>query len=516
MGASYLLALDAGSSGGRCLIVDERGRTAACTREPWRYRSDPEAGPQSREFSADDFWAILSTLVRRALVEAGLEPSRIAGVSATSQRQAIVFLDAQGREVYAGPNQDVRALSQGLALEAKHGERLYTSSGHWPAFLMAPARLLWFREQRPDLFEQVRTVLTLGDWVLYRLTGERVGGRALAGEAGLVDITSGQHDEMWRLAGLGDGLLPPLVSAGERVGGVTPATAAETGLAPGTPVYAGGPDSQCALAALGAWQEGEAAAVTGWSATIQMVTARPVIDPERRTWAGLHLGQGRWVVESNVGEAGGLWQWWVDLLVGQGPEALAEADRLAGRALPGSGDVLAFLGVAPLSARFLGARLGGLLLPVPLILRRPSRDSLLRAVLENVAFALRGSLETLETVTGLPVRPACPAGRQAGLSVAEVRLGGGMTRSAAFVRLLADVIGRPIRVAGVPEVSALGAAMCAAVGAGLYSSFAEAQAMAPPLTCLEPDPAVVADYQDFYRRWQGLDAALRRAGAETY
>jgi len=185
-------------------------------------------------------------------------------------------------------------------------------------------------------------------------------------------------------------------------------------------------------------------------------------------------------------------------------------------AAPGSGDVLALLGVAPLSARFLGARLGGLLLPVPLILRRPSRDSLLRAVLENVAFALRGSLETLETVTGLPVRPACPAGRQAGLSVAELRLGGGMTRSAAFVRLLADVIGRPIRVAAMPEVSALGAAMCAAVGAGLYSSFAEAQAMAPPLICLEPDPAAVADYEDFYRRWQSLDAALRKAGTETY
>jgi len=188
--------------------------------------------------------------------------------------------------------------------------------------------------------------------------------------------------------------------------------------------------------------------------------------------------------------------------VGQGPEALAEADSLAGRALPGSGDVLAFLGVAPLRARFLGARLGGLLLPVPLMLRRPNRDSLLRAVLENVAFAVRGSLETLEEVTGL--------------SLAELRLGGGMTRSAAFVRLLTDVLGRPVRVAGMAEVSALGAAMCAAVGAGLYGSFAEAQAMAPPLAAVEPDPAAVADYQDFYRRWQSLDSALRRAGAETY
>jgi sugar (pentulose or hexulose) kinase len=503
MAASYLLALDAGSSGGRCLIVDERGRTAACASEPWGYVSDPEAGPQSREFSPDRFWAILSALVRRTLAEAGLERSRIAGVSATSQRLALVFLDAQGRELYAGPNQDARALSQGLALEAKHGERLYSSSGHWPAFLMAPARLLWLREQRPDLFERVATVLTLADWVLYRLTGERAGERALAGDAGLIDITQTTRcDEMWRLAGLDERLLPPLVSAGERVGRVTSAAVAETGLAPGTAVYAGGPDSQCALAALGAWQEGDTAAVTGWSGTIQVVTAQPVIDPERRAWAGLHVGQGRWVVESNVGEAGGLWQWWVDLLVGQGSEALAEADCLAGRALPGSGDVLAFLGVAPLSVRFLGARLGGLLLPVPLILRRPSRDSLLRAVLENVAFALRGGLETLETVTGL--------------SVAEVRLGGGMTRSAAFVRLLADIIGRRLRVASVPEVSALGAAMCAAVGAGLYGSFAEAQAMAPPLSSLEPDPAVVADYQDFYRRWQGLDAALREAGAETY
>jgi autoinducer 2 (AI-2) kinase len=501
--ASYLLALDAGSSGGRCLIVDERGRKVACIREPWGYRSDPEAGPQSREFSADEFWSILSTLVRRALEEAKLDPRRIAGVSAASQRQAIVFLDRQGREVYAGPNQDVRALTQGLALEAKHGERLYASSGHWPPFLMAPARLLWFREQRPDLFERVATVLTLADWVLYRLTGERVGERALAGEAGLIDIThSTRDDEMWRLMSLDNNLLPPLVSAGERVGAVTAAAAVETGLVAGTPVCAGGPDSQCALAALGAWQEGEGAAVAGWSAAIQVVTPQPVIDPERCTWAGLHLADGRWVAESNVGEAGGLWQWWVDLLVGQGPEAMAEADHLAGRALPGSGDVLAFLGVSPMSARFLGARLGGLLFPVPLILRRPSRDSVLRAVLENVAFALRGSLETLETATGL--------------SPTEVRLGGGMARSATFARLLADVIGRPVHVADLPEVSALGAAMCAAVGAGLYGSFAEAQAMAPPLACLEPDPPVVADYQDFYRRWQGLDAALRKAGAETY
>lgn len=503
MAGSYLLVLDAGTSGGRCLVVDEQGRVAACTSEAWSYQPDPEAGPQSREFSAEAFWSVLSGLARRALVEAGLKAGQIAAVSATSQRQALVFLNGQGRELYAGPNQDARALTEGLALEAKHGERLHASSGHWPAFLMAPARLIWFRDHRPDLFERVKTVLTLADWALFRLTGERVGERSLAGEAGLVDITSRTwDDDTWQLLGLNEGLLPPLVSCGERVGAVTHAAAAETGLVTGTPVYAGGPDSQCALAALGAWREGDTAAVVGWSGAVQMVTAKPVIDPERRTWAGLHLAEGRWVAESNVGEAGGLWQWWVDMLVGQGPEALAEADQLAGRALPGSGDALALLGAAPLNARLLGAHLGGLLFPVPLVLKRPSRDSLLRAVLENVAFALRGSLETLEAVTGL--------------SVADVRLGGGMSRSETFARLLADVVGRPVLVASVPEASALGAAMCAAVGAGIHVSLPEAQAMAPPLMRVEPDPSVAADYQDFYRRWQHLDSALRQAGAETY
>jgi sugar (pentulose or hexulose) kinase len=503
MADSCLLAIDAGTSGGRCLIVDERGRVVACTSEAWSYQSDPEAGPQSREFSTDAFWSILSNLVRRALAESGLKVDCIASVSATSQRQALVFLDGQGRDVYAGPNQDVRALTEGLALEAKHGERLYASSGHWPAFLMAPARLHWFRDHRPDLFERVATVLTLADWVLYRLTGERVGERSLAGEAGIVDITFRDRDEgSWRRMGLDGGLLPPLVSSGERVGLVTRAAAAEAGLAAGTPVYAGGPDSQCALAALGAWRPGDTAAVVGWSGAVQTVTAEPITDPARRTWAGLHLGEGRWVAESNVGEVGGLWRWWVEMLVGQGPEALAEADQLAGRALQGSGDVLALLGAAPLSPRLLGARLGGLLFPVPLVLKRPSRDSLLRAVLENVAFALRGSLETLEAVTGM--------------SAAELRLGGGMSRSATFVRLLADVIGRPVLVADLAEASALGAAMCAAVGAGIYGSLPEAQAMAAPLRRLLPDPSAAADYQDFYRRWQHLDSALRQAGTETY
>jgi sugar (pentulose or hexulose) kinase len=91
-----------------------------------------------------------------------------------------------------------------------------------------------------------------------------------------------------------------------------------------------------------------------------------------------------------------------------------------------------------------------------------------------------------------------------------------MSRSATFVRLLADVIRRPVLVAGVPEASALGAAMCAAVGAGMYGSLPQAQTMTPPLRRVEPDPPVVADYQDFYRRWQHLGSVLREAGAETY
>src|SRR4030067_3088941 len=111
MSAKYLLAIDAGAGAGRCLAADERGRLIAVCRREWGYQTPPDAGFLGREFSPEYFWRLICEVIKEACPQGGITGQEIAGVSATSQREGIVFLDNKGRELYAGPNMDLRAVT---------------------------------------------------------------------------------------------------------------------------------------------------------------------------------------------------------------------------------------------------------------------------------------------------------------------------------------------------------------------------------------------------------------------
>ena len=95
---------------------------------------------------------------RPALREAGAAPEAVAAIGVTSQRLGLVFLDKGGGELYSGPNVDLRAAFEGAAIDEKLGQRQYETTGHFPSLLLAPAKLEWFRCQKPDLCARVSTV----------------------------------------------------------------------------------------------------------------------------------------------------------------------------------------------------------------------------------------------------------------------------------------------------------------------------------------------------------------------
>ncbi|HKZ50700.1 MAG TPA: FGGY family carbohydrate kinase, partial [Dehalococcoidia bacterium] len=113
-GTAYFLALDAGTSGARCVIVDETGSLLATAVRPWSYVAPADDTPYGREFSPSLFWEALCEVSREALARSGLSASAVAAVSTTGQRLGIVLLDGEGREMFASPNLDARALIQGL------------------------------------------------------------------------------------------------------------------------------------------------------------------------------------------------------------------------------------------------------------------------------------------------------------------------------------------------------------------------------------------------------------------
>lgn len=492
MSDKYVLAVDAGSSGCHSLITDLQGHIVSSAHREWTYDTPADAAPLGREFDPSGFWDMICQLIGEATRRASIASHQIIAVSAASQRQGVVFLDKDGHELYAGPNIDVRALSEGISIDSEFGNEVYQITGHTPSFLSAPAKLRWFKKNQPHVYESIATVLSISDWIIYRLSGERVGEVSSQCDIGLVDIHELQRSQrLVEMLRLPHGIYPEIVPSGTRIGAVTAATAGQTGLAPGTAVVIGGADTQCGLLGMGVKNEGQVGIVAGWSAPVQMVTAQPIIDSRGRLWAGCHVLPGKWILESNAGESGGAYRWLKEVIFGQSNTAediYTLMDGLAQKAPPGAGGVLAFIGPRVMDMSRLKPSLGGFVFPVTPSVANIERKHLVRAALENVCFALKANCAQLEEVSQLRVK--------------EVSIGGGLAQSRSLVQMLSEVLGMPVTSFEMAQVTSFGAAMCAAVGSGIYPDLEQAMgAMQPKPIIVEPDPQRAQKYTQCYRRW---------------
>ena len=490
-----LVTLDAGTGSGRCVAFDPTGRPLASAQEPFRYTvfSDPSL-PYLRGFDLDPqaFWGALARCTR-AVVARLPAGTRVLGVAATSQREGCVLVDRAGEVLYAGPNLDARAALEGMeVLERIPAERLHALTGHAPPYIFPLARYLWFRKHHDA--RRVATLLMLNDWITYLLSGERVAEHSNAGESMLYDVSRrAWSEEILDALDIPAAILPPLAAAGMRAGSVTAAAAAATGLPEGTPVFAGGADTESALLGSGVHLPGETGAVVGTTTPVQMVTAAPVIDPGGRLWTSCHVVPGRWVLESNAGDTGGAYRWLLELVYGATDgAAFAAAEAAMAAAEPGDRQVFCHLGPVIFSLADMSPfKPAGMLFRFPLLhVDRPVRGEVLRAYVESIAYAIRGNCEQIVAVAGRPIP--------------LLVLSGGMTQSPTLVQLVANTLGAPLSVAAVPESASLGCAMLAAIGAGVYADIGEAVSAMAGARRVDPDPRRVVECDERYRKWRSV------------
>jgi autoinducer 2 (AI-2) kinase len=497
LAGKYLAAIDAGTGAGRCLLVSLDGKEVYSAYREWSYYNPPDA-PGGMEFAAGDFWRTICETVQAAMRQGSINGGDIVAVSTTSQREGVVLLDRDGKEIYAGPNLDSRAEAESAWLVERYGERLYQVSGHWPEAMFAPSRLLWLKEYRPAIYKAVARLLLINDWVIYRLSGEFSSEPSNACETLLYDIA----DQAWsgELAaelGIDPSILAPVVPAGTVVGRVTARAAAETGLAAGTPVVVGGADTQCGLLGMGVINPGEMAAVAGTTTPVQMVTGTPVLDPERRMWSGCHVVPGQWVLESNARATGISYRWLRDAFPtdrkgpdnGPGGDEFMRLNAAAAAVPPGANGVMAFAGPLisnvsrdySLQNGFIGIR--------P---RRPDisgRKEFARAILENMAYAIRGNIEQITAVTGSDPERIC--------------VGGGSAASSVWLEILAAITNRTLVIPRCREVSSIGCAVCAGVGAGVYPDFTTgAAALVTIAENVIPNIRLATEYGALYEKWR--------------
>ena len=487
--ASPILALDVGTSSCHCLLADDEGSSLAAASSPIAYHT-PRDGPElAREFDPEQVLSTLGSLITQVLGEAGVPPGSIDFIALTSQRQGLVLLDSAGAELACCPNIDLRAVFEGASIDEQRGDQVYRTTGHTPSLIMAPARLTWFENHEPGIFQRIDTVLSVAGWLMYRLTGRKLGERCMEGEAGLLNISSGARcHRLLDSLGFPRGLLPSMPGRGAPHRSAAGPLAQEWGLKKGAEVILAGPDTQCGLLGMGLTQPGQVGALLGWSGAIQAITDAPCLHPDRATWAGRYLLDDLWVAEANLGEVGSSYAWLKDLLLGAG-SPISQADDLAADAPEDGSGILACLGPGPESAFTAGLRRGGLLFPTPFTYRRPTAAGFFRAALEDIAFSAKANLSCLDHLTGR--------------ATDILHIGGGMARSGPLASIMADVLGIPVRRSRTPQATARGAVLRAILQTRPDISPHQLTeiAGADHDDIVPSSPAAVARYESDYQEW---------------
>ncbi|UCE85113.1 MAG: class II aldolase/adducin family protein [Deltaproteobacteria bacterium] len=502
MSRSFLLGLDFGGGGARCLLVEvESGSVVTASR---RSPFAPAAGMAgvAGELDAEALWRLLGEASHEVLARAGASPEEISGIAATSMRFSLVVLDRDGSPIFALPNADGRAVVQAAQLAADCGELLHRRTGHWPAPVMLAPRLRWLRSERPELFDRAAKAVSLGDWVAFRLCGELVTDPSQAGETLLFELASPRWAE-----DLADRLeiprscLPEVRAPGTPLGPLAAAPAEALGLRAGIPVAVGGGDTQCGLLGAGVVEPGGLAAIAGTTTPVEIVLDAPRVDPDARLWSGHHVVSKRWVLESNAGVTGGALAWFARLLFPNEAYPVAHLVAEAAQAPIGSAGILSSVGAGVMNARELGFPVGSVWLSHLSLGGAPAeRRHLARAALEGIACGLRANVEQVVAASG-----AAPS---------ALRLAGGMARSRLFADIAANVLDTPVEVPASAEASALGAAICAGVGAGVFRDLAEGAARLVRVERTHPpDAARSAAYAECYQRFVELRSARTAADA---
>ncbi len=476
--------------------MEESGRVVSSATED----HEPFASPQIgwAEQHPEDWWRACCLAIRKALVSASLSGRDIGCVGFSGQMHGAVMLDERGSVVRPALIWcDVRTEKQCRDLTAKIGpERLIqlTCNPALPNFTLT--KLLWVRENEPEKWKRVRSVMLPKDYVRLRLTGERATDVADASGTLLLDVAHRRWSrEMLQAAELDEQFLPGLFESPEVCGKISAKGAGETGLAAGTSVVAGAGDQAAGATGMGIVAPGTVSATIGTSGVVFAATDRPALDPQGRVHTFCHAIPGRWHVMGVTQAAGLSLRWFRDTFAVDSSGARESYDCLteeAAKIFPGSDGLLwtpYLMGerTPHLDANARAALVG--------LTASHTRAHIVRAILEGVAFSLRDTFTIFQEMN-VPVK--------------NIRLGGGGARSPLWRQIQADVYGHPVEIVEAEEGAAYGGALLAAVGAGMWLSVDEACSAAVRVASrVIPQPAAVATLNVSYSAYRRIYPATK-------
>jgi xylulokinase len=495
-----LLGLDVGTTNIKCLALDSTGKILlqADERTPLSYPK-----PGWTDFDPELIWPAVCRTVQAAVAKIE-RPDRIRGIAVSGVAESLFPIDKAGYSL--GPAIawfDLRTTAEFAWLQDRIGyDRLFQISGLNPDPMFGLCKLLWAKNHQPAVFEKAAHWLHMADYIAYRLCNIPATDPSLACRSLAYNLAEQAWEtELLSEVGVNADVFPPILRSGTLLGPVTTKAAKETGLPDTCQVCVGAHDQLSGIFAVSGLAKEVVTDSLGTSATILAIAEKPVFS---RALPDHGLAQGAvWIDEPAFYLTGGMFsagaaiEWFQQQCGGKADfatltEEAAGANHAIPIFLPHLVRSLTPFPDATAAGAFVGLR------------STTTRGAMFRAVLEGIAFEERAIVEAMETVAGQP-RPK------------EIITIGIPMQNRLLAQIKANVYGLPLKISPVREAVALGVALLAGIGTGVYANGSDAAAaVRQEEISLEPRPDQAKELEARYQVYQDLFLQLQPINHRLY
>ncbi|MFK7801176.1 MAG: xylulokinase [Anaerolineae bacterium] len=486
----YFIGIDSSTTATKALLIDSAGAVIGVTSSIYDYETPH---PLWSEQSPDLWWQATISSIRQLLSETAIDPADIKGIGLTGQMHGLVLLDRHDNVLRPSILwNDQRTSSECDEMRAKIGKsRLIYITGNDALTGFTASKILWVKNNEPEIYAQISKILLPKDYVRFCLTGDYAVDKAGGAGTQLFDVR--QRDwsaELVAELGIEKEWLPPTYEGTDETGKISQSAAEATGLLAGTPVFGGGGDQAANAVGTGAVTEGIVSMSMGTSGVVFASVDAPLIEPDGKLHAFCHAVPDKWHLMGVMLSAAGSMRWHHDT---HAPQSSYDDFVAPTAEIPAGSNGLLFLPYLtgertphpdPLAR---GAFVG--------LTVRHTQAHMTRAVMEGVAFGMRDMFELMKEI---------------GLSkVSQVRVSGGGSKSPIWRQILADSLNAEMVTVNTAEGAAFGAALLAAVGAGNWSSVPDASQAVVRVTGRTRPGTDVAVYDEAYQIYRNLYPTLK-------
>ncbi|MBV4432267.1 xylulokinase [Clostridium tyrobutyricum] len=486
------LGIDLGTSSVKLVIMNEKGNILESVSKNYDI-SYPEPG--WAEQNPDHWWNSTKSGIKELIDKRNIMPESISGISFSGQMHGLVILDKNNEVLMPAILWcDQRTQKQCDYLNMKFGQnKLSEYTGNMALTGFTLPKVLWVKENKPDIYSKIAHIMLPKDYISFKLTGIFATDVTDASGTVMFDVKNRKWSgEMIDLLELDEKVLPEVYESYEVIGTVSKEVSMETGLSTKTNVIAGAGDQAAGAVGTGTVDSGILSVALGTSGVVFASSEKFYVDKKNRLHSFCHAN-GKWHQMGVILSAAASLKWWIENVnIDVHGDAFEKLLKEAEDSHVGSNRLL-FLPYligerTPYNDPYAKGSFIGLNIT-------HNRGDMTRSILEGVCFALRDSLEILKSMN---------------VDMKEVRISGGGSKSRLWRQIVADVFNLNVNLVNSSEGPAYGAAILASVGCKLFNSVDEACAsLIKSVEILKPKIENVQKYNRLYKVYSSLYYCLK-------